>query len=172
MGRVLVDPRGFVTCARLHVRCALGRGGIRAAKVEGDGATPSGEFRMGRLFYRAERFLNPPATGLVSLSVRPNMGWCDDPADKAYNQLITLPNRAHHEVLWRDDGLYDLVVELKYNMDPIEKGRGSAIFMHVARPNYTPTEGCIALQIHDLLSLLRYCNTSSCVVVSDTISKI
>lgn len=152
-----VNASGSVHAQGHTWRCALGRGGLRADKSEGDGATPIGVWRLGRVFYRADR-IEPPQTGLETIATQPAWGWCDDPADALYNQLITLPYGARHEVLWRDDALYDVVVEVHYNTDPIVPGRGSAIFMHVAKPDYSPTEGCVALEIHDLLDLLRLCN--------------
>jgi len=93
------------------------------------------------------------------------MGWCDDPSHADYNRLITLPHPAHHETLWRDDQVYDLIVEILYNSEHIEAGHGSAIFMHVAKPGYTPTEGCIALKYDDLFALLRMCNDGDVVII-------
>ena len=126
-----------------------GAGGLRARrgaadKREGDGASPAGTFPLVRAFYRPDR-LAPPPTGLPLAPLRPNDGWVDDPADPQYNRLVALPYPAHHEEMWRADGLYDLVVVIGYNTDPPVPGRGSAIFLHVARPDLAPTEGCIAV---------------------------
>ena len=155
--RIDVDPQGFVLSQGHKWRCALGRGGIRGDKVEGDGATPAGAWALGRVFYRADR-LSQPITGLDTLAIEPDWGWCDDPAHADYNRLISLPHPARHEELCREDPVYDVIVEILYNTEPAQPGRGSAIFMHVANPGYTPTEGCIALEINDLLVLLRSCN--------------
>lgn len=155
--RIDVDPEGFVVCHGHKWRCALGRGGISAHKVEGDGVSPAGTWTLGRVFYRADR-LEAPKTGLDVIVTRPEWGWCDDPNHADYNALITLPHPANHEKMWRDDAVYDVVVEILYNTDPIEKERGSAIFMHVAKPDYSPTEGCVALERSDLLALLQLCN--------------
>lgn len=155
--RIDVDPHGFVLCQGQKWRCALGRGGVRPEKVEGDGVTPAGTWALGRVFYRADR-LEPPATALKTVAMEPTHGWCDDPAHADYNRLITLPHPARHEELWREATVYDVVVEVLYNTNPVQPGLGSAIFMHVAKPGYTPTEGCIALEIQDLLDLLQLCN--------------
>jgi L,D-peptidoglycan transpeptidase YkuD (ErfK/YbiS/YcfS/YnhG family) len=126
--------------------CVLGRSGVveAAAKREGDGATPLGEWPIRRLLYRPDKGL--PATALEARPIAPDDGWCDDPGDLAYNRPVALPYPASHERLWRDDGAYDLVVELGYNDDPPVAGLGSAIFLHLAKPGLTPTEGCVAVE--------------------------
>ncbi len=142
-----------------RLRCALGRAGITGAKREGDGATPVGHLPLRRLLYRADR-LAPPPGSLPREPIFPNDGWCDDPAHADYNRPVTLPHAARHEVLSRDDHLYDLVAVLGWNDDPVRPGRGSAIFLHVARADFAPTEGCVALALRDLLSLLAEGMTS------------
>lgn len=138
-----------------QARCALGRGGVAAmgAKREGDGATPAGLWPMRRLFYRPDR-IAAPRTRLPITALTPTDGWCDAPADKAYNTAVQLPYPASAEHLWRDDEVYDLIVVLGYNDAPVVAGRGSAIFLHVARQDYSPTEGCVALRRADLLDCL------------------
>ena len=165
--KFIVNPLGFIVFSGIRMRCALGRGGLSTHKREGDGATPVGEFKLGRVFYRPDRRAHPPTTGLQSQEITPNMGWCDDPSHTDYNRLITLPHSAHHEILWRDDQVYDLIVEILYNSENIKAGYGSAIFMHVAKPDYTPTEGCIALKYDDLSALLRTCNDGDVLVIPD-----
>lgn len=165
--KIVVEAGGFICFQDRRLRCALGRGGLSAHKREGDGATPIGTFKLGRVFYRADRCAQPPITGLRSQAITPSMGWCDDPSHRDYNRLITLPHHAHHETLWREDHVYDLIVEILYNFAPIQAGHGSAIFMHVAKPDYTPTEGCIALKYKDLLSLLQICNDGDEIVVAE-----
>jgi L,D-peptidoglycan transpeptidase YkuD (ErfK/YbiS/YcfS/YnhG family) len=145
-------------------RCALGRGGVHGDKREGDGATPLGCFPLRRVFYRADRIARPQ-TGLPVVPLDPDMGWCDDPVDAAYNTAVRLPYSARCERLWRGDALYDLVAVIGYNDDPAEPGRGSAIFLHVARPDFTPTEGCIAMRFADLSELLRACRPGDEIVV-------
>jgi L,D-peptidoglycan transpeptidase YkuD (ErfK/YbiS/YcfS/YnhG family) len=136
-------------------RCALGRSGVieALAKREGDGATPAGSWPLRRVLYRPDR-LDAPATRLPVTAIKPEDGWCDAPRDAAYNRPVTLPYRASAERLWREDRLYDLVVVLGHNDDPVIAERGSAIFLHVARPDHAPTEGCVALAQADLLAVL------------------
>ncbi|MAL79284.1 MAG: hypothetical protein CMN55_09255 [Sneathiella sp.] len=145
--------RGRLRFGELAFDCALGKSGITLQKREGDGATPAGRFPLRGLHFRADK-MSPPATSLVSRPIEPEDGWCDDPGSEAYNRPVRLPFAARHETLWRGDDLYDLVVVLGHNDDPPVKGAGSCIFMHVARPDYGPTEGCVALKKADLLALL------------------
>jgi L,D-peptidoglycan transpeptidase YkuD (ErfK/YbiS/YcfS/YnhG family) len=158
---MIAEVRGDSTLAwhGRRLRCALGRGGITTAKREGDGATPAGPLPLRRLLYRADR-LAPPPGSLPREPIGPNDGWCDDPAHADYNRAVTLPHEARHERLSRDDHLYDLVAVLGWNDDPVMPGRGSAIFLHVARADFAPTEGCVALALPDLLSLLAEGMTS------------
>ena len=150
---ITVDPAGWLSFGTLRFRCALGKGGVTADKREGDGATPIGRFALRELFYRPDK-LPDPAGRLPTRAIRPEDGWCDDPSHPDYNLPVRLPHSARCERMWRDDDCYDLVVPLGYNDDPPVPGLGSAIFLHVARPGYAPTEGCIALAKDDLLALL------------------
>ena len=138
-----------------EVRCALGHAGIRAAadKREGDGATPAGLWPLRRVLWRPDR-MPALASRLPARPIEADDGWCDAPDDPAYNRLVRLPYPASAERLWRADGVYDLVVVLGYNDAPAIPGAGSAIFMHVARSGYAPTEGCVALALEDLLELV------------------
>ncbi|GGB37974.1 hypothetical protein GCM10011316_07570 [Roseibium aquae] len=124
--------------------CALGRSGITRFKREGDGATPAGSFPLLSVFYRADRGPHP-RTRLPIDPIQSDDGWCDDPGHPRYNRLVRLPFPASHEVMWREDRLYDIVVVLGCNYAPAVKGRGSAIFFHIAREGYQPTEGCVAV---------------------------
>ena len=135
-------------------RCAIGRGGIGEKKREGDGITPLGDFPIRAVFYRSDK-LAAPRTGLSTRAIGETDGWCDAPDDPAYNRLVTLPYSASAEQMWRDDDLYDIVVVLGFNDDPVVADAGSAIFLHVARPDYTPTEGCVALAPSDLRAVLQ-----------------
>ena len=138
----------------LKCRCSIGKGKITENKIEGDLCTPAGKWPLRRVFYREDR-LDQPRTSLQTIRVSKNMGWSDDPRDdRRYNTLIKTPYPFSHETLWRSDSLYDIIVELGYNDSPPILGRGSAIFMHLARANFEPTAGCIALKKSDLLSLL------------------
>lgn len=142
-----------LTLQRERWRCAVGRGGIRADKSEGDGATPRALLPLRRVLYRADR-LPPPRCAVPVEPLAPSDGWCDDPADAAYNRPVTLPHPARHEEMWRADHVYDIVGVLGWNDAPVVRGRGSAIFLHLARPDYAPTEGCIALSLPDLRAAL------------------
>jgi L,D-peptidoglycan transpeptidase YkuD (ErfK/YbiS/YcfS/YnhG family) len=162
-----VDPTGVLVWPRAAARCALGRGGVVRDKREGDGATPAGCFPLRRVLFRPDR-VAPPQTRLDVQALARDDGWCDDPDDPRYNRPVTRPYPGRHEALWRADGLYDVLVVLGYNDDPVRPGLGSAIFLHVAKPDFAPTEGCIALALPDLLALLEDCapDTRLCVSLS------
>ena len=149
----------------LRLRCALGRSGIASRKREGDGATPLGRWSVRAVYYRSDRGARP-ATRLPVRPLRECDAWCDNKADRNYNRPVRLPYPGITESLWRDDHLYDIVVELGYNDRPRKRGLGSAIFMHLARPGYTPTEGCIALTRRDLERFLCRCAPGSYVTVN------
>jgi len=161
---LIVDPSGVASWRGLRLRCALGRGGIRRDKREGDGATPVGSWPMRRLLYRADR-VALPQTALPSSAIAEDDGWCDAPQDRNYNLLVRLPYSASAETLYRQDRVYDLIVPLGYNDAPVVAGAGSAIFLHVARPDFAPTEGCVALALADLLDVLRDADRESRVIV-------
>lgn len=150
---LLVTGDGGAVWRGREFRCAIGRAGIAARKSEGDGATPSGRFPLRRMLYRADRMDRPP-TMLPSDAIAPGDGWCDAPGDPRYNRPIGLPYRASAERLWRADACYDLLAVIGFNDDPVVDGAGSAIFLHVARPGYPPTEGCVALAVEDLRAVL------------------
>ena len=140
--------------------CALGRSGVTTNKYEGDGATPAGILPLRHLLYRPDR-MAPPATGLPVSPLTPDDGWCDDPDDHLYNQAVTRPYAGRHEALWRQDRVYDAIVVLGYNDDPPSPGLGSAIFLHVASPDYGPTEGCVALSLDDLFEVVAGCGATA-----------
>ncbi len=151
--RSLTAQTGHIDLGSVFFRCALGRGGRRARKCEGDGATPIGNWILRRIMYRRDKAARPQ-TLVPSWPMRNHDGWCDAPDDRNYNRLIKHPYPASAERLWRDDGIYDIIVVLGYNDRPRQRHRGSAIFMHVARAGFTPTEGCVAMQAKDLRRLL------------------
>lgn len=166
MKQLIATPDGTLRLPasdpNLAFKCAIGKAGMIAAdqKAEGDGASPIGSWALRRVFYRPDR-LSPPDTALPLVPLREHDGWCDAPEDRLYNRPVTLPYPASHEKLWRDDHVYDVIVELGHNDDPPVPGRGSAIFIHVAKPDYTPTEGCIALALPDLLTVLESATTDT-----------
>ena len=145
--------RGWLLAGPLAVPVALGRGGIRANKREGDGGTPRGTFQPRRLWWRADR-MTRPMTHLPVRSIRSDDGWCEDPRDRHYNQPIRLKPDHAGDRLKRADHLYDLIVELDHNTRPRIAGRGSAVFVHMARPGFAPTAGCVALKADALRRLL------------------
>jgi L,D-peptidoglycan transpeptidase YkuD (ErfK/YbiS/YcfS/YnhG family) len=149
----IVHPAGRLIWRGQTLRCALGVAGVRVEKAEGDGATPAGPLPLRRVLYRGDR-VPPPRCVVPVEPIAPTDGWCDDPSHRDYNRLITLPHTARHEALWRRDTIYDLLALLGWNDSPVVKGRGSAIFLHVARPDFAPTEGCVALALPDLTRLL------------------
>ena len=150
---LVVEPPGILRWGGRRFACAVGAGGVRSNKREGDGATPAGRFPLRRLLYRPDR-LGPPRTALPVAPLDPRDGWCDDPAHPLYNRPLRLPHRARHEELWRADRVYDLIVVLGHDDAPAVPGAGSAVFLHVARPDYAPTAGCVALAVGDLLTIL------------------
>lgn len=157
-GSVIHQAR-FVFKGR-KLTCAIGRTGLTDNKREGDGATPRGAWPLRRVFYRADRIASPE-TALQVTAIDPDMGWCDDPDDPAYNQLVRLPVAASAETLWRDDHIYDLIIVLGYNDAPVKAGKGSAIFLHIARDGYGPTEGCVALAEAELRDVLAQFSTNT-----------
>lgn len=147
------DTRAWLQYGPFRWPCALGRSGIRALKREGDGATPRGRHALAFVYYRADRERHL-ACRLDLLRLAPNFGWCDAANDANYNRPIRHPYPRSAERLWREDALYDLIVVLAYNIRPRVRGCGSAIFLHVARDDLRPTEGCIALEARHLRRLL------------------
>lgn len=156
--------RGVLRAGPLSLPVALGRGGIKANKREGDGATPRGTFRLKRLWWRDGRHPRP-ATLLPVTRIKPDDGWCEDPSDRHYNQRIKVPPKSRADRLAREDNLYDLIIELDHNTRPRVAGRGSAVFIHVARPGFAPTAGCVALNINTLRRLLARLGPRTRIVV-------
>ena len=147
-------------------RCALGKGGVIAAadKREGDGKSPLGTWGIRRVLFRPDKG-GPPQTRLPTKALERDDGWCDAPGDPAYNRAVKLPHPASAEQMWREDDVYDLVCILAHNDDPPVPGLGSAIFLHLARPGYAPTEGCVALSREDMLELLSLARLGDAVAI-------
>jgi L,D-peptidoglycan transpeptidase YkuD (ErfK/YbiS/YcfS/YnhG family) len=146
-------------------RAAVGHAGIGEKQREGDRLTPVGRWPLRRVLYRADRMAKP-VTALPLAAIAPDSGWCDAPDDSNYNRAVVLPYAAGAERLWRDDGLYDLVVVAGFNDDPVVPGKGSAIFLHVAAPDYAPTEGCVALGAADLREAVAQLRSGDALVVA------
>jgi L,D-peptidoglycan transpeptidase YkuD (ErfK/YbiS/YcfS/YnhG family) len=156
--------QGWLLAGPLALPVALGRGGIRANKREGDGGTPQGTFRLRRLWWRADR-AGRPMTQLPVRRIRGGDGWCEDPRDRHYNQPIRLGSQNPGDRLKRADALYDLIVELDHNTRPRIAGRGSAVFVHIARPGFTPTAGCVALTASALRRLVARLSPRTRIVI-------
>lgn len=167
---IIVQPKSFdATTGTLIIGpnrfdCTLGRAGVAVEKTEGDGKTPIGTYPLRQLLYRADR-LQQPETGLPVSVLTPDIGWCEDPAHPDYNLQIRLPHPSVHDKMTRDDNLYDLTVIIGYNDSPPVPGKGSAIFLHLARPDFSPTAGCVGLRQEDLLFVLKLCDSSSHITI-------
>ena len=151
---IIVKKAGYLVFKESKFRCSFGKNGIGIKKEEGDGITPRGIFKLTKIFYREDKVKNIK-TRINKVKIKKNMGWCDDPKSKFYNKLIKLPSKFGHEKLYRKDNIYNIVIVLNYNMDPIIKNKGSAIFIHVAKKNYKATQGCIGLKQEELIKLIQ-----------------
>ena len=150
----IVVKNKFLIYGDYKVKCAIGKRGISSSKKEGDLTSPRGKFKIKGLFYRKDR-IKKLKTKLKKIPIMKNMGWCDDPKSKQYNKLVKLPYSQTTEKLYRKDNIYDLILVLNYNMSPVKKNKGSAIFIHVAKKKMTPTKGCVAVNKIELLKLLK-----------------
>jgi len=151
---IIIKKSGYLEYKNLKFRCALGKAGIKKKKKEGDNITPEGTFKIIKVYYRPDKIKNF-VTSIKKKKIKKNIGWCDDPVSNSYNKEIKLPSRFGHEKLYRKDNLYDLILVLNYNTNPIIKNKGSAIFIHIAKKNYELTAGCVALKKKDLVELLK-----------------
>ncbi len=159
------DPRrGWLTAGGQTVPVALGRAGILANKREGDGGTPRGTFRPRQLWWRADRHARP-RTFLPVRAIGPGDAWCEDPEDRHYNQPVRLPPGRGGDRLRRDDHLYDFIVEIDHNTHPRIAGRGSAVFLHLAREGFGPTAGCVSMTKSAMLRLLQRIGPETKIVI-------
>ncbi len=162
---LLVFANGTARWGASHFRCALGSNGVSTEKREGDGATPEGVFPLRRVLYRADRLVKPE-TLLPVAAIQPEDGWCDASEHTDYNRPVTFPFEASAEHLWREDFLYDLLLIPGFNDTPTAPGKGSAIFIHVAKAGYEPTEGCVAFALKDLQTILSEADAGSALRIS------
>ena len=144
----------FISYNNYKAKCAVGKRGISIKKKDGDFITPKGTFKIREIFYRKDRVQNL-ITRIKKTVIRKNMGWCDDPKSKKYNKLIYFPFKHSAEKLYRRENIYDIILVLNFNMNPVKKNKGSAIFIHVAKKNFQPTQGCIALNKFELIKLVK-----------------
>ena len=150
---IIVKKSGHLKYKKLKFRCALGKAGVKKKIMEGDNITPKGIFKIIKIYYRPDK-IKEIKTLTKKIKIKKNMGWCDDPKSRSYNQQIKLPTKYSHEKLYRNDNLYDLIAVLNYNIDPIIKNKGSAIFLHIAKNSYQETKGCIALKKKHLIEII------------------
>ena len=162
---IIINKSGYLKYKNLKFRCALGKAGIGKKKIEGDSITPRGKFNIVKIYYRSDR-VKKISSKYRLIKISKNMGWCDDPNSKSYNQLINLPTKYTHEKLYRRDNVYDLLIVLNYNMRPIFKNKGSAIFIHIARQNYKKTSGCVAIKKAHLIKLIKTIKKNTKVVIN------
>ena len=162
---IIIDKK-YLTYENYKVKCALGKRGIGRKKKEGDLITPLGQYKIKFILYRKDR-LQKIETKIKKVIIKKNMGWCDDPQSKKYNQLIRLPFKSSHEKLFIKENFYDIIVVLDFNMKPIKKKKGRAIFIHIARKNFKKTEGCIAISKRNLLKVIRDLSISTKVKIAN-----
>ncbi|WP_441232997.1 L,D-transpeptidase family protein [Bradyrhizobium sp. 930_D9_N1_4] len=156
--------RGWLTAGHLTIPVALGRGGILANKREGDGGTPRGSFRPRQLWWRGDRY-SRPQTFLPARPIGDTDAWCEDPNDRHYNQPIRLDRGQGGDRLKRADQLYDFIIEIDHNTKPRIAGRGSAVFLHLARDNFGPTAGCVSMTRAAMLQLLKQLGPKTRIII-------
>ena len=150
---ILINKK-YLTYDQYKVKCAVGKRGIGSKKKEGDFITPIGQYKIKYILYRKDR-IKKISSKLRKITIKKNMGWCDDPKSKQYNKLVNLPFSYGCERLFKKENIYDIILVLNYNMNPVKKNKGSAIFVHIAKKNYEKTQGCVAVKKLDLLKILK-----------------
>ena len=154
----------FLYLDKYKIKCAIGKRGITSNKKEGDYRTPRGSFILNSIFYRKDR-VGKIKTKLKKVIIKQNMGWCDDATSKQYNKLIRFPFNYSAERLWLKANIYDVIIIINYNLKPIRKNKGSAIFIHIARKNYKSTKGCIAINKREIKSLINKINNKTKLII-------
>jgi L,D-peptidoglycan transpeptidase YkuD (ErfK/YbiS/YcfS/YnhG family) len=162
---IIINKSGFLKYKKIKFKCALGKAGIGKKKREGDNITPIGTFKIVKIYYRSDR-IKKISSKFRLIEITKNIGWCDDLKSRKYNQPIKLPTKYGHEILYRRDNIYDLILVLNYNMKPTIKNKGSAIFIHIAKKNYKKTAGCIVLKKADLVLLVKEINKNTKVIIN------
>ena len=150
---ILINKK-YLTYNQYKVKCAVGKRGIGLKKKEGDLITPIGLYKIKYILYRKDR-IKKIQSKLRKIKIKKNMGWCDDPKSKKYNKLINFPYDYSFEQLFKKENIYDIILILNYNMNPVKKNKGSAIFIHIAKKNYKKTQGCVAVKKSDLIKILK-----------------
>ena len=162
---IIINKSGYLKFENLKFKCALGKAGVGKKKIEGDNITPKGTFEIFKIYYRSDR-IKKIYSKIKLFKINKKMGWCDDSNSKKYNQLIKLPSKYTHEKLYRKDNVYDLIIVLNYNMIPIVKNKGSAIFIHVAKKKYKKTAGCVALKKKHLVKLIKNIKNKTKIIIN------
>ena len=160
---IKLKNKDTLTIDDFKFRCCIGKSGIISQKIEGDNSTPKGKFKIGTLYYRADR-VKKPSTKINTKKIMKNMGWCNDPGNKYYNKQISINKNIKYEKLYRSDYKYDYLIVIEYNMKKIKPNKGSAIFLHLTK-NYQKTAGCIALNKKDFLIMLKIINENSKIII-------
>ena len=162
---IFINKSGYLEYKDLKFRCSLGKAGIGKKEKEGDKITPKGTYKIVKIYYRNDR-VKKIFSDFKLFKIKKNMGWCDDPKSKKYNRLVKLPSKYGYEELYRKDNIYDLILVLNYNMEPIVKNKGSAIFIHIANKNYKKTAGCIGLKKSHLINIIKKIKKNTKVVIN------
>jgi L,D-peptidoglycan transpeptidase YkuD (ErfK/YbiS/YcfS/YnhG family) len=162
---IIINNSGYLKYKDLKFRCSLGKAGIGKKEKEGDKITPKGTYKIVKIYYRNDR-VKKIFSDFKLFKIKKNMGWCDDPKSKKYNRLVKLPSKYAYEELHRKDNIYDLVLVLNYNMKPIIKNKGSAIFIHIANKNYKKTAGCIGLNKSHLINIIKKIKKNTKVIIN------
>ena len=154
---IIINKSSYLKYKNFRFRCALGKAGIGKKKKEGDNITPKGLYKIVKIYYRKDR-IKKVSSKFKLIKITKNIGWCDDPNSEKYNKIVNLPTKYSYEKLYRKDNVYDLILVLNYNMSPVIKNKGSAIFIHITKKKYQPTQGCVALKKNNLLKLISKIN--------------
>ena len=162
----IVINKNYLTYINYKVKCALGKRGIGSKRREGDFITPKGNFKIKYILYRKDR-IKRIKSKIKKIIIKKNMGWCDDPLSKDYNKLIKIPSEYNYEKLYKKDNVYDIILVLNYNMNPVVKNKGSAIFIHVTKRNYKKTEGCVAIKKIHLLKIIKELKNNTKIKIED-----
>jgi L,D-peptidoglycan transpeptidase YkuD (ErfK/YbiS/YcfS/YnhG family) len=162
---IIINKSSYLKYKNFRFRCALGKTGIGKKKIEGDNITPKGLYKIVKIYYRKDR-IKKISSKFELIKITKNIGWCDDPNSEKYNQIINLPTKYSYEKLYRKDNIYDLILVLNYNMNPVVKNKGSAIFIHIAKQEYQPTQGCIALKKGNLIKLISKINKNIAIKIN------
>ena len=162
---IIINKSGYLKYKNLKFKCSLGKAGIGKKEKEGDKITPKGTYKIVKIYYRNDR-VKKIFSDFKLLKIKKNMGWCDDPKSKKYNRLVKLPSKYGYEELYRKDNIYDLILVLNYNMEPIVKNKGSAIFIHIANKNYKKTAGCIGLKKSHLINIIKKIKKNTKVIIN------